>query len=149
MQRSLSNALARKELLDRLERLTPDTTPLWGEMTAPQMLAHLADWMLMAKGELKAARINRPLRYPPLKQLVIYWLPFPKNVPTAPELKGRKPLEWAVERGAVRRHVQSFENMDPPIATWPEHPVFGKMTPKAWCVFAYRHMDHHLRQFGI
>jgi len=148
MQRSLSNALARKELLDRLERLTPDTTPLWGKMTAPQMLAHLADWMLMAKGELKAARINRPLRYPPLKQLVIYWLPFPKNVPTAPELKGRKPLEWGVERTAVQRHVQSFENTDP-IATWPEHPVFGKMTPRAWCVFAYRHMDHHLRQFGI
>jgi hypothetical protein len=148
MQRSLANALARKELLDRLERLMPDATPLWGEMTAPQMLAHLADWMLMAKGELKAARINRPLRYPPLKQLVIYWLPFPRNVPTAPELKGRKPLEWAVERAAVRRHVQSFENIGP-ISTWPEHPVFGKMTPRAWCVFAYRHMDHHLRQFGI
>jgi len=148
MQRSLSNELARKELLDRLERLTPETTPLWGKMTAPQMLAHLADWMLMAKGELKAAAINRPLRYAPLKQFVIYWLPFPKNVATAPELKGRKPLEWAVERAAVRRHVQSFENMDPK-ATWPEHPVFGKMTPKAWCVFAYRHMDHHLRQFGI
>jgi hypothetical protein len=147
MQRSLSNAVARKELLDRLERLTPETTPLWGKMTAPQMLAHLTDWMLMAKGELKAAAIKRPLRYPPLKQLVIYWLPFPKGVPTAPELIRGEIPEWSVEYAAVRRHVQSFEKLDP--KTWPEHPVFGKMTPKAWCVFAYRHMDHHLRQFGV
>jgi hypothetical protein len=148
MQRSLSNALARKELLDRLERLGPEATPLWGRMSAPQMLAHLADWMLMARGGLKVAPKNRPLRYAPLKQLVIYWLPFPKGVPTAPELISRKPLTWDVEHAAVRRHVQWFENLNQK-TMWPEHPVFGKMTSKAWCVLAYRHMDHHLRQFGI
>jgi hypothetical protein len=148
MQKSLSNARARQALLDRLERLVPEATPLWGRMTAPQMLAHLADWMLMARGELKTAAKNRALRYPPVKQLVIYWLPFPKGVPTAPELISREPSEWAIERAAVRKHVQWFENLDPK-AAWPEHPVFGKMTPKAWCVLAYRHMDHHFRQFGI
>jgi hypothetical protein len=148
MQKSLSNSRARQELLDRLDRLTPDATPLWGMMTAPQMLAHLADWMLMAKGELKAAAKNRPLRYPLLKQLVIYWLPFPRGVPTAPELIRRKPLEWAIEHAAVRKHVQSFEKPDAK-AMCPEHPVFGKMTPRAWGVLGYRHMDHHFRQFGI
>jgi hypothetical protein len=148
MPKSLSNTHARQELLDRLERLTPEATPRWGTMTAPQMLAHLADWMLMAKGELKVALRNRPQRYPPLKQLLIYWLPFPKGIQTSPELIGRTPLEWASERAAVRRHVQSFENLNQK-ATWPEHPVFGKMTPKEWSVFAYRHMDHHLRQFGM
>jgi hypothetical protein len=148
VQKSLSNARARQELLNRLERLTPEAKPLWGTMTAPRMLAHLTDWMLMAKGELKAAGQKRPLRYPPLKQLAIYWLPFPKLVPTAPELISREPSEWAIEHAAVRQHVQSFGNLDLKVV-WPEHPVFGKMTSKAWCVFAYRHMDHHLRQFGI
>ena len=128
MRKSLSDVRARQELLDRLERLRPEASPRWGKMTAPQMLAHLADWMLMAKGELKAAAINRPLRYPPLKQLVIYWLPFPRGVPTAPELIRSDPPDWAIEYAAVRRHVQSFD----PKATWPEHPVLGKMTPKAW-----------------
>jgi hypothetical protein len=147
MQRSLSDARTRQELVDRLERLGPEAKPLWGKMNAPQMLAHLADWMLMAKGKLKTAPKNRPLRFPPLKQLVIYWLPFPKGVPTAPELISRKPLAWTVERAAVREHVESFETLNP--AVWPEHPVFGEMTPNAWRVLAYRHMDHHLRQFGI
>jgi hypothetical protein len=148
MRKSLSNVRARQELLDRLERLKPEAIPRWGKMTAPQMLAHLADWMLMAKGELKAAAINRPLRYPPLKQLVIYWLPFPRGVPTAPELIRKDLPDWTIEYAAVRQHVQSFGRLDPK-KTWPKHPVFGKMTPNAWCVFAYRHMDHHLRQFGI
>jgi len=147
MRRSLSDASARQELVDRLERLSPEAKPLWGKMTAPQMLAHLADWMLMAKGELKAAPKNRPLRFPPLKQLAIYWLPFPKGVPTAPELISRKPSAWTVERAVVRQHVQSFETFNP--AVFPEHPVFAKMTPKAWYVLGYRHMDHHLRQFGV
>ena len=103
---------------------------------------------MMAKGDLKTAPMKRVLRYPPLKQLAIYWLPFPKGVQTAPELLGRKPSPWSVERAAVRDRVLAFERLDPR-ATWPEHPVFGKMSAKAWCVFAYRHMDHHLRQFGV
>ena len=148
MPKSLSNASARRELLDRLERLRPEANRRWGTMTAPQMLAHLADWMLMASGEIKTEPIKRVLQYPSLKQLAIYWLPFPKGVQTSPELLGRTPLEWSIEHASVRQRVQSFENLY--LKTrWPEHPVFGKMTPKAWGVFAYRHMDHHLRQFGI
>ena len=148
MQKTLANARVRQELLNRLERLTPATTALWGTMTAPQMLAHLVDWMRMARGEIKVTLHNRPQRYPPLKQLLVYWLPFPKGIMTSPELVGREPLEWNIERAVVHQQLQAFENLDPK-TVWPEHPVFGKMTPQAWCVFAYRHMDHHLRQFGI
>jgi hypothetical protein len=148
MQKSLSNARAREELLDRLERLTPDATARWGTMAPLQMLAHLADWMLMASGEIKTAARIHVLRLPPLKQLAIYWLPFPKGVPTSPELIGRAPSEWSVERGSVRERIESFEKLYSK-AQWPEHPVFGEMTPTAWGVFAYRHMDHHLRQFGV
>jgi hypothetical protein len=116
-------------------------------MNAPRMLAHLVDWMQMAKGELQTAAKKRILRYPPLKQLAIYWLPFPRGVPTAQELIKREAFDWAGEHAAVCRHVQSFDQLDPK-AIWPEHPAFGKLTPKAWGVLGYRHMDHHLRQFG-
>jgi hypothetical protein len=148
MQKSLQDSRARQQLLDRLERLTPEATARWGKMNAPQMLAHVADWMQMAKGKLEAAPKRRPLRFPPLKQLAIYWLPFPKNLPTAPELTTRKPLEWAIECAAFRAHVQSFEELDAK-TVWPDHPVFGRLTPKAWCVLGYRHTDHHFRQFGV
>src|SRR3954470_13797763 len=143
MRRSVMDASARQELLDRLERLSPDAAPRWGTMSAPRMVAHLADWMLMIRGEIRTASRKGMLRYPPFKQLAIYWLPFPKGVPTSPELIGREPRDWDVERAAVREHLQWFEDRDPREA-WPEHPAFAKISAAAWCVFAYRHMDHHL-----
>jgi hypothetical protein len=148
MKKTLSDARARQELIERLDRLTPESTARWGKMSAPQMLAHVADWMLMAKGELKTAAKKRPLRYPVIKQLAIYWLPFPKGVPTAPELIRKKPVDWAIEYAAVRQHLQSFENLHAN-TMWPEHPAFGTLTPTAWNVLGYRHTDHHFRQFGI
>jgi len=148
MPKSVWNAQARQELLDRLQRLGPESTPRWGRMNAAQMLAHLRMWMQMATGELKTASKNLPIQYPPLKQLLIYWLPFPKGVPTAPELIVREELDWAGEYAAVRRQLQSFAPPEPE-TKWPLHPAFGIMTTKAWGVLAYRHTDHHLKQFGV
>lgn len=148
MPKSLWNARERQELLGRLERLSPEAKPRWGRMNAPQMLAHLANWMYMADGRLETADKRLPLRYPPLKQLVIYWLPWPKGGPTAPELISREPFEWTIERAAAREMIQSFERRDPKMP-WPVHPAFGKLTSRAWGVLAYRHTDHHFNQFGI
>ncbi len=148
MTKSLWNARVREDLLGRLARLSPEAKPRWGRMNAPQMLAHLAKWMQMAEGGMETAEMKLPLRYPPLKQLVIYWLPWPKGIPTAPELVCRETFDWAIEQAAVRELVHSFEKRDPK-APWPVHPAFGKLTSRAWGVLGYRHMDHHFRQFGV
>jgi hypothetical protein len=117
-------------------------------MTAAQMLAHLTDWMSMASGDLPVAAKPAILRHAPIKQLVIYWLPFPKGVPTAPELLARTPSQWDVERASLRERIESFETLFRK-SHWPDHPVFGTMTARSWGVLGYRHMDHHLRQFGV
>ena len=148
MPKSLWNARDRRELLERLERLSPDATPLWGRMDAPQMLSHLRKWAEMADGGLTTAAMRVPLRYTPLKQLIIYWLPWAKGVPTAPELLCRDPADWAKELAGVRQYITAFESRDPR-RDWPEHPAFGRMSPRAWGVLGYRHTDHHFRQFGI
>ncbi len=97
---------------------------------------------------METADLKLPLRYPLLKQLVIYWLPWPKGVPTAPELMCTDLFDWATERSAVIQLIHSFEKRDPG-APWPVHPAFGRLTSRAWGVLGYRHMDHHFRQFGI
>jgi hypothetical protein len=148
MPKSLWNVQAREELLDRLERLRPESKPRWGRMNAPQMLAHLRMWMQMATGEIRTANKKLPLRYPLVKQLLIYWLPFPKGVPTAPELISRETQDWATEYAAVRAYLQSLEAASPG-SEWPEHPAFGTITTRAWGVLAYRHTDHHFNQFGV
>jgi hypothetical protein len=76
----------RRELQDRLRRLTSQHPRQWGRMTAPHMVTHLIESMRMANGDVRLPSRKVPLRFTPLKQLIIYCLPFPKGVPTAPAL---------------------------------------------------------------
>ena len=116
-------------------------------MTAPQMVAHLADSLRMALGDIVCAPKKSPIRFTPLKQVVIYWLPFPKGVPTAVELITRAPADWQSEVADLSSLLDHFARRDRH-GKWPDHPVFGRMHGASWGVLVYRHMDHHLRQFG-
>ena len=117
-------------------------------MSAPQMLAHVVSSLRSALGDLEVKSKNLPLRYTPIKQFVIYWMPFPKNAPTAPELLARQPGEWAEDVAAFNALVDRFAAREPGGA-WPAHAAFGRLTGEQWGVLMYRHADHHLRQFGV
>lgn len=146
--RSAWNAADRRELEDRLRRLSPGEPARWGRMSALQMVAHLVDALHMALGDLPVEPKKLPIRFPPLKQLVLYVLPFPKGAPTAPELLMRRPEAWETELTRLQTLVDRFGAADR-AATWPVHPAFGRLSGSAWGVLVYRHMDHHLRQFGV
>jgi len=138
---------ARRELSDRVGAVAPDRRAAWGRFSAPTMMCHLADSLKMAMGDLKVAPKRLPIRYPPLKQLIIYVAPFPKGAPTAPELLARQPREWAHDVSDVQDLLARAGSARTTEA-WPEHPAFGRLSKRAWGVLIYRHMDHHLKQFG-
>jgi hypothetical protein len=146
--KTLYNERRRREIHDRLRRLTPDKVPQWGKFDAPRMVVHCADAICMALGRLPTKSKNTPLRRAPLKQLFVYWMPWPKGVPTAPELLARTPADWSAE---VERLTQLIDEAGtvPHGHDWGEHPAFGRMSHRAWGVLGYRHLDHHFRQFGI
>ena len=98
-------------------------------------------------GDLPVASKTLPIRYPPLKQLIIYVAPFPKGAPTAPELLVRAPRGVGHDVADVRR-CSAARGRVRHTDGWPEHPAFGKLSKRAWGVLIYRHMDHHLKQFG-
>ncbi len=148
MTKSIFQAGTRTEIQQRLARLAPGRAPLWGKMNAPKMVVHLADSLKMALGELPVAPKRSPLRYPLLKQLIIYLLPWPKGVPTAPELLARAPAAWNGEVVTLSALVERFATRSAR-EKWPPHPAFGSMTGRAWGVLVYRHCDHHFTQFGI
>lgn len=145
--KSLWQEDARRELLSRLNNLSPDTPSEWGKMNAPQMVAHLNKSFLMARGELAVKSKRLPIRYTPLKQIIIYLLPFPKGAPTAPELISRDPGNWEIEKRNLAIAIAGFTTPER-VNLSAEHPAFGRMTAKTWGVLGYRHIDHHLRQFG-
>ena len=140
----------RRELQNRMAALAEDRKPLWGKMTAHQMVCHLAHSLRMATGDLHVAPKKMLLRFWPLKQLVIYFAPFPKNAPTAPELiiSGTS-NSWNADVNDLRALCDLVAARAGDAGRWPPHPAFGQLTPRAWGVLIYRHLDHHLRQFGV
>jgi hypothetical protein len=144
--KTIWNRTEREELATRLSKVQAGSTPMWGRMSAPQMVAHLADALRMAVGEVPCAAKMSPLRYPPFKQLVVYVLPFPKGVPTAPELLARAPAEWTTEVTELEGLVERIGTRGP-AGPFADHPAFGKLSGRAWGALMYKHMDHHLRQF--
>jgi hypothetical protein len=136
----------RRSLLARIAQVTPESRPQWGKMNAEQMLTHLVQSMRMATGELPAKSKKLPMRFFPLRELIVYWLPWPKGSPTAPELL--PPNSESVEtckRELTRLAGEFIEHKN----EWPEHPAFGKLNRAGWGVLVRRHVDHHLRQFGV
>ncbi len=103
----------------------------------------------MALGDLPTKPKNGPLRFPPLKQLVIYVFPFPKGVPTAPELLAR------VDGAQFERERETFPLLLERIGAratalnWPNSPAFGRMSRRDWGVLSYKHVHHHFTQFGV
>ena len=148
MSKSIFQAAARAELQQRLANLTPDRAPRWGKMTAPKMVVHLSDALKMALGELQAAPRRTPLRFPIIKQLIIYVAPWPKGAPTAPELLARAPAAWNGEVVSLSSLLEKFSARSA-ADKWPRHPAFGNMSGRLWGALVYRHCDHHFTQFGI
>jgi hypothetical protein len=148
MASSLWDEGAVDSMVARVRRLTPGQKGLWGRLSCPQAVAHMSDACRVYLGELPCEPKNSPIRYAPLKQLIIYALPFPKNVPTAPELLARAPGDWQAEVDGLCEMLTRVAAARGRTA-WPDHPAFGKLSTRAWGVLAWRHTDHHLRQFGV
>jgi hypothetical protein len=142
----------------RFSELRPATPARWGRFTAPQMLSHVIQSLEMMAGTVELVSIRTPwvVRNWPLKQLLIYVLPFPKGLPTSPELLARAalPVEaaadtWSGEVDVLRQALDSLVARGQEGAQWPDHVAFGPLSGRQWGVLQYRHLDHHLRQFGV
>ena len=144
-----------EDLIRRARRLSPDAPPRWGRLNARQMLCHVTDVARLVLGEIPT-RPRDPTRAPrakplsrfPMKQLVLYVLPWPHGV--------RGPREaFTTQPGALDADVKALEALlsrfreCPPKDVWPSHPLFGRMSTADWDRLLYRHTDHHFRQFGI
>jgi hypothetical protein len=146
--RTLFKSECQARLFARLGAVRPEEPARWGQMTAPQMLAHLGDMMRLTLGDEPCCRMQSRLRYPGLKQAALYVLPWPKGRVQGPrEAFVTRPTSWSVDVAALEALVVRFIARGPG-GTWPEHPLFGPLTGPEWGVFSYRHFDHHLRQFG-
>jgi len=148
---SLLQPSDRAALTARLQRLRPDTPGQWGRLTAPGMVAHVTSSLRMMTGDLPVVPAPTPwlVRHAPVRHLLIYALPFPKGLPTSPELlPAPEQREWADALRAFDAALNTIGTR-PSAGPWPHHPAFGAMSGREWGVLQYRHLSHHFRQFGV
>jgi hypothetical protein len=137
-------------ILERFEKLTPSSERQWGKMNVAQMLAHCNKSMETAMGKnfikrLFLGRIIAPL----IKSKVLGENPFPKNSPTDKSYIFTGDLLFNEEKSKTIASIKKFFEGGASQCTVHPHPFFGKFTPEQWAVFQWKHMDHHLRQFGV
>jgi hypothetical protein len=140
----------RDDVLNRLGGVSAESQGLWGSMSAHQMICHLSDAFRIALDEKPAAVPGRPLRRT-IRKWFALWVPvpWPHNLKTNWELDkrqgGTRPAEFA-------------SDLDTLCTLWPvgrlgeevaPNAMFGQMSKTERMRFAYLHMDHHLRQFGV
>ena len=147
MTKTYWDAAALAQLRDRVEGLLPSSRASWGKMNPAQAMKHVTIAMKIALGETTVQPVPSIFAYTPFKQLVIYAIPWPNNAKTVREADNPPHGELAQEKANLLSVMERFAKAGPSFSFAP-HPVFREMSGRAGGVWAYRHLDHHLRQFG-
>ena len=137
----------------RVRQLRPDSARQWGRMSPHQAICHLSDSFKLALNERPVQAVRSPLR-PVIKFIALQMpLPWPRGrLRTVPEVEqgigGTAPTDFERDRGELLALVSRFCSAQPG-QYCQTHPIFGAMSARHWRRWAYLHLDHHLRQFGV
>ena len=142
-----SSAIA--EVKQRIALLRPDTKSLWGKMNAPQALAHCSAAMETAVGDLRPARMLIGRVIGPLVKTKVLREPLGRNAPTAKIFVVSDERDLRKEGERLLRLVERFASAGRAGCTTHPHTFFGYLTPDEWGILMYKHIDHHLQQFGV
>ena len=138
------------EVKSRLRDVRPDSSAQWGKMNAAQAVAHLANSLQMAVGDLRPPRVFIGRIFGPLVRRLALGndRPMERNAPTAPALLITDERNLDAERERLYALIDRFHAGGPTRCTTHPHAFFGTLTPEQWAELMYKHLDHHLRQFG-
>jgi hypothetical protein len=138
------------EIVRRINTLTPNSTRQWGKMEVAQMLAHCTASMEVATGEKSPPRmfIGRILGSF-FKSSFTNDKPLQKNAPTDKSFLVIDQRNFEKEKAKLLDIVKRFSAGGPEKVTRHPHSFFGKLKPMQWATGMYKHLDHHLKQFGV
>ncbi len=140
----------RADLLARLGRLQADSPRQWGTMDAAQMLGHCAAALLVGTGDTPRPHslIGRLLGWTVRKKL-LGSAPFGRNSPTDPTFVVKDARDFAIEKVRLEALIERFAALGPESAGRQTHSFFGRLSGAEWGCLMAKHLDHHLRQFGV
>lgn len=146
--KSLLTEEGHKEIKSRLSKLTENSERLWGKMTVGQMAWHCQYPLKLAiKNKENTSKGNWFIKTF-FKKSLYNDKPWHKNLPTASQLKTTEPKDFTKETAILKTLVDDFAALKDR-EEWHPHPAFGPFTKEQWGQLEYKHLDHHLKQFGV
>lgn len=145
--KSIFEEAAYQEILIRLDQLHENSERKWGKMTVGQMVWHCQFPFFTAISNKKKGRGNIFARLLFKKSMYSDGV-LRKNLPTLPTLKTKESKDFYAERNKLVALVNEFYALRDR-EEWHPHPIFGKFTKEQWGKMEYKHVDHHLTQFGV
>lgn len=148
---NLFEASTVQEVKQRTANLKPDSAPNWGKMNAAQAVAHCTAGLELALGDRRPPRMMIGRILGPIVKLKAFREeePMRRNSPTVPGLVVNDERDLEKERERLSGMIDRFVAAGPQGCTTHPHSFFGRLTPDEWAALMYKHLDHHLRQFGV
>jgi len=146
--KNLFDLSVKQEIIERINKLTVHTQRQWGKMNVAQMLAHVQKPIGIAFGthQPKGSFLLRLLG-PLFKSGLWNETPYKQGLPTDPTfIMTNEEKDFEKEKISLLEMIDRFSETN--IAS-EKHPVFGKLTKENWSKATWKHLDHHLRQFGV
>jgi hypothetical protein len=145
--KNLFEPAVKQDIIDRINKLTPESKALWGKMNVGQMLAHCQVPIGVADGthKLKRTLMGRLLG-PMIKSILYNDKPFKHNLPTDRSFVMTDAKDFEKEKQKLLGMVRNFSETNIVNET---HTFFGKLTKEQWSKGTWKHLDHHLQQFGV
>lgn len=146
---SLFDPQTSQEIIQRINNLTVDSPRQWGKMDVAQMLAHCAFSMETAIGKQNPPRtlLGKLLGRLMQGELTNEKL-MGKNLPTHSQYVMVDSKDFGREKNRLITSIRLFSENGESKVTENPHPFFGNITPTQWSSGSWKHLDHHLRQFG-
>ena len=152
--KDLFDPLLVEDTQQRILQLRAESERQWGSMRVAQTLAHCTYGLEMAMGVIQPKPAPFPARWigRVIKPLVFRDdQPMRRNSPSSPELFPGAPdtCDFGTERSRLIAAIQNFRSQGAAGCSRHAHPFFGALKPQQWAILMYKHVDHHLRQFGV
>jgi len=150
--KNLFEPQTQQEIISRINTLSANSPRQWGSMDAAQMLAHAAIPLEYALGDKngKQSLIGKIFK-PFAKNVFFEEKPYKPNLPTAPEFRinvATDQKQFDAEKKKLIDVLHRFQGEGKNEFGKHPHIFLGKITPDEWARTMYKHLDHHLRQFG-
>lgn len=145
----------REEMFLLLQNMNNETKSIWGKMNAQQMLEHLSDFFDVSTEKIVFELVTPKEHLPKYKEFLLSDKEFRENTKAPASVLGEEPR--ALRQSSLQEAKENLEKSVEDFVLYFKadsqkktmHPVFGLLNFDEWVSLLYKHVRHHLRQFGI